>query len=692
MQALLEAKVRRFLASSLVLAAWMLLAAQPGLAQTQGLPNCPPNSSGITSPNDKTIAESITFDGEITASTRINYFRIRIPALGVGELTVESSSDGQNETLTATAGVLCRGSSRIASDDPDPDPEPTDNGMEPGHFMITGEPVTAGDYFVAVRGEDDAVGTYTLNVTFTGVLPRAGTSTDKGSLTTNNQRDQYNIEIVPAGTRGLLTVRTTGNTDTKGGLLLEGTPAVLTSGMADAGGSGGNFEVTVPATNGDYEVYVEGQNPTTRGDYAVEVDFHVAEIFTDATSGRIEGLSDDYEIANSADGIYFFVRINGAGLLTVETIDPADTSQGTSDTTGTLYGPNGAIATDSSSGAASHFRIRAPADDGQTYYIVKVDGTAGRFRLQVSFANVEPEGHMPLSDTTTSKTLPGTLTAPGDSGPAPVHRYVLNIKAAGTLDVRTTGSINTVGVLYGPDGRQIAEDDNSGTGTNFRMAEQVETGLYLVTVEGRTRATGGDYNLHVTFIEGALGDQDPTPPVDPTPPGDDQDPPGDDDQCPMPVETDATGYLENPSQDGFRSGIGVISGWVCAANEVQVLIYNEQSVLQETLTVAYGTDRPDTVGQCNHLSPNTGFGMMYNFNHLPEGTYTMYAFADDTRIGTTVDFEVVHLTDFSINDTNRFLTNLPAAQCRVDNFPADGEQTLLRWEQSTQNFVIRDAG
>ena len=37
-----------------------------------------------------------------------------------------------------------------------------------------------------------------------------------------------------------------------------------------------------------------------------------------------------------------------------------------------------------------------------------------------------------------------------------------------------------------------------------------------------------------------------------------------------PVTVDATGNLGNPS--GVRSGIGLISGWVCAANSVQIRI------------------------------------------------------------------------------------------------------------------------
>ena len=75
---------------------------------------------------------------------------------------------------------------------------------------------------------------------------------------------------------------------------------------------------------------------------------------------------------------------------------------------------------------------------------------------------------------------------------------------AGTLQVKTTGTTDTVGVLYGPDGQQIATDDNSGAGMNFLITEYVEAGQYIVTVEGQSRSvTGAAYTLVVNFVEGA---------------------------------------------------------------------------------------------------------------------------------------------------------------------------------------------
>ena len=290
-----------------------------------------------------------------------------------------------------------------------------------------------------------------------------------------------------------------------------------------------------------------------------------------------------------------------------------------------------------------------------------------------------------------------------------VDPHSITVKKAGTLQVKTTGETDTVGILYGPDGRQIATDDNSADGMkNFLITEYVEAGQYIVTVEGQSRSTtGADYTLVVNFVEGADIDVGTG-----TRPGtgtgtvaeleariveleDDLD------VCLMPVETNSRGLLENPSGDGYRSGIGVISGWVCAAEEVEIVITSndrrgEQPVI---LNAAYGTSRPDVPLDRNSrcTNENAGFGMTYNFNHLREGEYTIEAFADgdeDELIGQPQTFNVVHLTTFAIDDDDRFLRDedLQGTECRVNDFPALGEDTILEWEESTQNFVIIDAG
>ena len=75
------------------------------------------------------------------------------------------------------------------------------------------------------------------------------------------------------------------------------------------------------------------------------------------------------------------------------------------------------------------------------------------------------------------------------------------------------------------------------------------------------------------------------------------------------------GYLENPGANSFQSGIGVISGWVCAADAVEIAIGD--LALQGA---GYGTERLDTEDVCGDTA--NGFGLLFNWNLLGEGEHT----------------------------------------------------------------------
>ena len=85
------------------------------------------------------------------------------------------------------------------------------------------------------------------------------------------------------------------------------------------------------------------------------------------------------------------------------------------------------------------------------------------------------------------------------------------------------------------------------------------------------------------------------------------------------------GVLENPGDGSSQSGVGVISGWVCEADEV-VIEFN--GVAQP---VAYGTERLDTQGVCGDT--NNGFGLLFNWNLLGNGEHTVVALVDGVELG-----------------------------------------------------------
>lgn len=136
-----------------------------------------------------------------------------------------------------------------------------------------------------------------------------------------------------------------------------------------------------------------------------------------------------------------------------------------------------------------------------------------------------------------------------------------------------------------------------------------------------------------------------------------------------PVLGSPIGVLENPQQDGFVSGISVISGWVCSASRVDVEIDGVST------QAAYGTSRADTISTCGDA--NNGFGILFNWNLLANGPHTLVALADGVEFARAI-FTVTSLGQ-------EFLTGA-SGTCLVPNFV--GHNVTLQWQENLQNFSI----
>src|SRR5262245_40183920 len=132
--------------------------------------------------------------------------------------------------------------------------------------------------------------------------------------------------------------------------------------------------------------------------------------------------------------------------------------------------------------------------------------------------------------------------------------------------------------------------------------------------------------------------------------------------------------LENPQPGSAQSGIGVISGWVCDAQQIDIEIDGGMT------QAAYGTSREDTRSVCGDA--NNGFGLLFNWNLLKNGPHTIRALADGQ------EFAQVKVT--VANFGSEFLTGA-TGEFVVDNFPQEGNQITLHWQESLQNFVIKGA-
>ena len=204
------------------------------------------------------------------------------------------------------------------------------------------------------------------------------------------------------------------------------------------------------------------------------------------------------------------------------------------------------------------------------------------------------------------------------------------------LDADTTKSGRQVSLAVGPNTIEV----------QVTSADSTMMQTYTVTVT-RARATG-------TTTGTTTGRR--SPPSTPPPPPD-----------------DVVGYLENPGAASFQSGIGLISGWTCDADEVEIVLNGEP---QEA---AYGTARLDTEAVCG--DSDNGFGLLFNWNLLGDGEHEVVAVVD----GVELDRATVTVTTLGAE----FLRDVTGT-CTAADFPTMDETVTLAWQQTQQNFVLVD--
>ena len=132
--------------------------------------------------------------------------------------------------------------------------------------------------------------------------------------------------------------------------------------------------------------------------------------------------------------------------------------------------------------------------------------------------------------------------------------------------------------------------------------------------------------------------------------------------------------LENPSMGSAQSGVGVISGWACEAEEIVIELDGMP------LKAGYGTTREDTRSVCGDA--DNGFSLLWNWNNLGAGTHTVRALIDGVEFANTT----VRVTTFGEDPFPRGWSGT----FDLPNFPTSGETAVVRWEESLQNFVITD--
>ncbi len=590
--------------------------------------------------------------------------------------------------------------------------------------------VTSGDgEYVLVVDQDS---TEDLRFRFHGVL-----SANRKGRVANEGNAQFHV--LTATAPGLLTVTATSSGDLKGELYTGGTPIAATATpIAEEDGSGTTFTLATPltlATAGTAESYTLAARSQTRGtiEYSLAVTFNVAQSTSatvpnnsnavaaapdwgdeetgtsipedEGTNTQIAPRPNANEQANQDVDVFVFTIGSDATASGLLTVNGNDGSGGThAKTTGTLYGPRGAIATDSNSGpGGTHFGFENIPVKAGGRYAVRVTGTAGGgYTLQFDHS---PVAEIPETQGTLRNNvgvLSGQVIATTSPGQPKKNRnrYLFDITDTGTLYLESGGNDDTLGTLYGPDGTVIKTDRNSGAGRNFRIVAAVQPGLYMLAVESESNA-GVEYTLTANFVLGATDDEpsDTDTGMEPDPEPDPDDTGG--------TTTDGTidprGHIDEPGNGSFRSGIGIIRGWVCDAGgqDVAIWLTNTDTNRRVTLAAPSGSSRGDVAaaGVCDRRGSDFGFVVQFNFNLLAEGTYTVEAFVGQGRTvaqigsqeGRGVQPQTNRFTVVRISDQETLtIPGEDIEDVAVPNFPRSGVTTILRWDNGSQNFEIVD--
>ncbi|CAH1207441.1 conserved exported hypothetical protein [Candidatus Nitrotoga sp. BS] len=141
------------------------------------------------------------------------------------------------------------------------------------------------------------------------------------------------------------------------------------------------------------------------------------------------------------------------------------------------------------------------------------------------------------------------------------------------------------------------------------------------------------------------------------------------------LEQAGKALIENPSPGSTQSGVGLISGWACVADRVEISIDGGERV-----RVGGESARGDVTSVCGHQ--NAGFSQLLNFNLLGEGEHTLQLFVKDVAIGEPTRFTVVVPAGEFIRGLKR--------EAVITDFPSAGKNAIIDWRESEQNFRLRE--
>ena len=178
----------------------------------------------------------------------------------------------------------------------------------------------------------------------------------------------------------------------------------------------------------------------------------------------------------------------------------------------------------------SNPELRYPDEDGDPLGVAKTSDAGGNDGPADAVLTLE-QSHLYVANFRAMRTddgdiadeateVAGSSSILADLGRTDVDYFRIELTESGTLQVGTTGDVDTVGALEDDSGEELASDDDGGPGFNFLITLRLDAGTYFVRVEscaafascprsstGQIEGSSGAYAL-VVYFHAASDDDD----------------------------------------------------------------------------------------------------------------------------------------------------------------------------------------
>lgn len=151
-------------------------------------------------------------------------------------------------------------------------------------------------------------------------------------------------------------------------------------------------------------------------------------------------------------------------------------------------------------------------------------------------------------------------------------------------------------------------------------------------------------------------------------------------------------YLEEPSHNSVRSGIGNLRGWVVSTESINKVDYSLDGIEQGQ--IPYGGTRQDVAAAYPNVpnSGRSGFSMAINYSNLGPGEHVIEIAAGETVLQSR--FSVVGFDQPFISGNPELAgaevyPGFYSLHVNKAWFPGEGERDLeLEWSAAAQQFLI----